>query len=247
MPDLGQSEDWAHGMDSWKAAPVLIDLCCGAGGAAKGYYEAGFRPIGIDINPQPNYPFEFIQADALVALDCLLGGRSGDLPLLERVAGFHASPPCQFKTAYRRRPDHVAESPNLIPLIRKQLVRTRVPYVIENVEGARDHLRNPIMLCGTGFGLNVQRHRYFESNFPLMSPGCSHGRYGARFPAATNRAENSRRTIEVGVWRIPLYKQQRAMEIDWMTLEELSQAIPPAYTEHIGHYLMAEIRARAAA
>ena len=236
MPDLDQSGDWAHGTDSWKAAPVLIDLCCGAGGAAKGYYESGFRVIGVDIEPQPNYPFEFIQDDALVVLDCLLGGLGGEgLPPLERIAAFHASPPCQFKTAYRRRPNHVAESPNLIPSIRKQLVRTRLPYVIENVEGARAHLREPVLLCGTGFGLDIQRHRYFESNVTIMSPGCAHGRNAARFPAATNRRENTRRTIEIGVWRIPLYLQQRAMEIDWMTLEELSEAIPPAYTEHIGH------------
>ncbi|HWT25840.1 MAG TPA: hypothetical protein VN213_20210 [Solirubrobacteraceae bacterium] len=107
--------------------------------------------------------------------------------------------------------------------------------MIENVPGAP--LENPVQLCGTGFGLDVQRHRLFESNVPLMGMPCAHGRHAPRFPAATNRGKNTRRTVEVGVYRIPLDVQQRAMGIDWMTLEELSEAIPPAYTEFIGNQL----------
>jgi DNA (cytosine-5)-methyltransferase 1 len=224
----------------------LLDLFCKAGGAGKGYADAGFEVVGVDIEPQPNYPFEFVQADAIdVLFHDLCQGWGGWYGFtLENVAAIHASPPCQFRTAYRRRSGHVAESPNLIPRVRELLKQTRLPYVIENVEGARDDLHNPVKLCGTGFGLDVQRHRLFESNVPLMGIPCAHGRHAARFTAATNRSEGSRRTVEVGVWRIPLKVQQRAMGIDWMTLEELSEAIPPAYTEHIGCYLMAEVRRR---
>jgi DNA (cytosine-5)-methyltransferase 1 len=111
-----------------------------------------------------------------------------------------------------------------------------IPYVIENNWVNRDHLREPIKLCGSSFGLDVQRHRGFESSAPLMSLPCDHAWQTPRFPQATNRT-NLRRTVEVGVWRIPLADQQRAMGIDWMDLEELSEAIPPAYTEWIGRQL----------
>jgi DNA (cytosine-5)-methyltransferase 1 len=107
--------------------------------------------------------------------------------------------------------------------------------VIENVAGAPLH--NPARLCGSSFGLDVQRHRYFESNVTLLAPPCDHGWQTPRFPCATNRT-NLRRTVEVGVWRIPLAVQQQAMGIDWMTLRELSEAIPPAYTECLGAQLL---------
>ena len=210
----------------------LLDLFCGAGGAGMGYRLAGFDVVGVDINPQPRYPFEFHQADALSFS-------------LHGFDAIHASPPCQMWTAYRRRGNGVGDGyPDLIAWVRARLRAEQVPYVIENVAGSGLH--DAVMLCGTGFALDVQRHRYFESNAPIMSPGCSHGRNASRFQQATNRA-NRRRTVEVGVWRIPLKTQQRAMGIDWMTLGELSEAIPPAYTEHIGGYLLAELRARAAA
>jgi DNA (cytosine-5)-methyltransferase 1 len=216
--------------------PWLLDLFCGAGGCAKGYQRAGFYVVGVDIEPQPNYcGDEFVQADAL------------DPPVLwDDFAAAHASPPCQFATDYQRRPGHVRRSPNVIPAAREILRASGLPYVIENVTKARAHLLEPIQLCGSSFGLDVQRHRLFECPFPIMARPCDHSWQTPRFPAATNRQRNSRRTVEVGVWRVPLEIQQRAMGIDWMTREELSQAIPPAYTEHIGHYLMAEIKARAA-
>jgi DNA (cytosine-5)-methyltransferase 1 len=225
--------------------PRLLDLFCGAGGASAGYERAGFDVVGIDIEPQPSYPFEFHQADALEVLDALCGVRQqfGHMTWHDAV---HASPPCQFRTAYKRRPGHVAPSPNLIPAVRGYLDRLGLPYVIENVEQARDQLRDPVRLCGSAFGLHVRRHRLFECSFPVMVPDCDHGwqAHGPRFPGATNRAENSRHTVEVGVWRIPLEVQQRAMGIHWMTLPELSQAIPPAYTEHIGSFLAAEVNRR---
>ena len=108
---------------------------------------------------------------------------------------------------------------------------------MENVPGAP--LRSPVQLCGSSFGLNVRRHRLFETNWLLLAPLCDHAWQRPRFPCATNRS-NLRRTVEVGVWRIPLEVQQAAMGIDWMTLPELSEAIPPAYTEHVGRQLVTQ-------
>jgi DNA (cytosine-5)-methyltransferase 1 len=221
--------------------PRLLDLCCGAGGCSEGYARAGFEVIGIDIAPQPNYPFEFIQADALDFLYVMAHGR-GDVSLGRSFAAIHASFPCQAKTAYRRKGHGVGDGyPNLIAEGRELLARTGRPYIIENVEGFRDDLRDPVRYCGSSFGLDVRRHRLFESNFPLVEPSCDHAWQTPRFPGATNRKPMSRCTVEVGVWRIPLDVQQRAMGIDWMTLPELSEAIPPAYTEHIGAQLMVHI------
>lgn len=199
----------------------LLDLFCGAGGAGTGYHRAGFEVVGVDINPQPHYPFEFHQADAMT------------FPL-DGFDVVHASPPCQAWTAYKRRPGHVVESPDLIGAVRERL--RGVLYVIENVGGAP--LDAPVKLCGSMFGLDVRRHRWFES--PTMFwgvPECRHHEQAPRFPSATNRS-NLRRTVEVGAWRIALAVQQGAMGVDWMTREELSQAIPPAYTEWIGKRLL---------
>jgi DNA (cytosine-5)-methyltransferase 1 len=210
--------------------PRLLDLFCGAGGAGMGYHRAGFAVVGVDINPQPNYPFEFIRADAMT------------YPL-DGFDAIHASPPCQAWTAYRRRGDGVGDGyGDMVGPIRARLQAAGVPYVIENIHGAP--LINAIQLCGSSLGLDVRRHRRFECSFPVMAPPCAHGQQVGRYTAATNRRENSRRTVEVGVWRIPLEVQQRAMGIDWMTLEELSESIPPAYTEHIGGYLIAEVQRR---
>jgi DNA (cytosine-5)-methyltransferase 1 len=211
--------------------PKLLDLFCGAGGAAMGYHRAGFDVVGVDIKPQPRYPFEFHRADALTFA-------------LDGFDAIHASPPCQVFTAYRRRGQGVGDDYlDLIAPIRDRLAATGRPYVIENVYGAP--LGHEVtMLCGSGFGLDVRRHRYFEASFPLLGVGCVHGWQRPRFAQATNRA-NRRRTVEVGVWRIPLEVQQRALGIDWMPLEELTEAIPPAYTEHIGGFLLDHLKAAA--
>jgi DNA (cytosine-5)-methyltransferase 1 len=205
----------------------LLDLFCGAGGASVGYHRAGFEVVGVDIAPQPNYPFEFHQEEALTYPQILMRYVKFDV--------IHASPPCQAFTAYKRRPNHVATSPDLVRLTRRQLEELGLPYVIENVSGAP--LLSPIQLCGSSFGLDVRRHRLFESNVPLMALECNHVAQNGSYPQATNR-ENRRKTVEVGVWRIPLNVQQEAMGIDWMTREELSEAIPPAYTEFVGQQLL---------
>jgi DNA (cytosine-5)-methyltransferase 1 len=217
--------------------PLLLDLFCGAGGAAMGYHRAGFDVIGVDISPQPHYPFGFVQADALEYLAW------ADLNVFDAI---HASPPCQAYSAYRRRGSGVGGShPKLISAVRKALVKIGLPYAIENVPGAP--LLESVQLCGSSFGLDVRRHRLFETWFPASRQAvpwepaepmmCNHGWQTPRFPPASNRTR-LRSTVEVGVRRIPLAVQQKAMGIDWMTLPELSQAIPPAYTEYLGKQLL---------
>jgi DNA (cytosine-5)-methyltransferase 1 len=219
--------------------PLLIDLYCCAGGASMGYFRAGFDVVGVDLHPQPNYPFEFVQADALEFV-----AKHGAHYRGRPIATWGASPPCQFATAYRRRKGVALDAVNLIPDTRAALVGTGLPYVIENVEQARPWLiaDQTVKLCGSAFGLDVQRHRLFESNLPLASPGCDHAIWTPKYPPATNRT-NLRKTMEIGVWRIPLADQQREMGIDWATLQELSQAIPPVYTEHLGHQILAQLAA----
>jgi DNA (cytosine-5)-methyltransferase 1 len=223
-------------MTTGRRKPRLLDLFCKAGGATRGYQEAGFYVVGVDIESQPHYcGDEFIQADAL------------EVPL-EGYDAIHASPPCQMFSAYRRaHPERGDERyVNLIPQTRRRLVAAGVPYVIENVEQARHHLIDPVRLCGTGFALDVERHRRFESNIPLLGVPCAHGRNVPRFNrGARHIRPNDRRTVAVGEWRIPLPVQQAAMGIDWMTLPELSQAIPPAYTRFIGEQLLAHLEAAA--
>lgn len=205
--------------------PRLLDLFCGAGGSSVGYDRAGFLVTGVDHRPQPHYPFpdRFIQADALEYV-CTHG---------RDYAAIAASPPCQAFTAYRRKGHGVGDGyPDLIAATRVAVAATGRPYVIENVPGAP--LCLPILLCGSMFGLDVRRHRLFEPSCLMSSSiACQHQRQMPRFPPATNRT-NRRSTVEIGVWRIPLHVQQRAMGIDWMTREELSQAVPPSYTAYIG-------------
>lgn len=196
-----------------------------------GLHRAGFNVTGVDIELQPRYPFEFIRHDAF---------HVAEVPL-QQFDLIWASPPCQGRTAYKRRPNHVApvDTDGGIARIRRALDIRRIPYIIENVPGAP--LLNPFTLCGSMFGLDVRRHRIFETSFPVTAPACRHELQRGSYPQATNRA-NRRRTVEVGVWRIPLEVQQRAMGVDWMQLEELSQAIPPAYSEFIGRAALAAMK-----
>lgn len=217
-----------------KATPILLDLFCKAGGAAMGYHRAGFEIVGVDIEPQPRYPFEFVRADALT------------FPL-EGFDAIHASPPCQAYVDSANKAKH----PRLIEPTRERLLNAGVPYVIENVDCAP--LFNPLMLCGTMFRLRVIRHRLFESEPPIYFPpaDCAHwgkvqngdfaGVYGrgARGPRYVD--EHGRRNrwgkVPEGATLIEFWSE--AMGIDWMTRVELTQAVPPAYTEYIGRQLMA--------
>ncbi len=221
--------------------PRLLDLFCGAGGAAMGYHRAGFDVVGVDVKPQPRYPFEFHQGDALM------------FPL-DGFDAIHASPPCQFYSTMRVMPN-ARKHPDLVALTRDRLRASGLPYVIENVPGAP--LVNPTILCGSMFGLEsdgmqLRRHRLFEMHPDrlLLVPPCSHkartvGVFGskARDIALEKRhygQDKATRGKPVGV----LLEQRvgfEAMGIDWMTIEEASLAIPPAYTEFIGRALMAAI------
>lgn len=202
-----------------------------------GYYRAGFHVTGVDTVAQPRYPFRFVQADALEYVAEY--GHEFDV--------IHASPPCQAFTAYRHT-GNVRQYPNLIPQTRGALTETGRPYVIENVTGAP--LATPLLLCGSMFDpmLQIQRHRLFEAS-PMIRPPdwpCRHALWGPdRFPGGRSKQRTGssrglvRKTIEIGSWDIPLTEQHTAMGIDWMTLEELSEAIPPTYTRYIGEHLLA--------
>lgn len=218
-----------------KPLPLILDLCCGGGGASKGYELAGFAPVGVDLSPQPDYPYEFMNFDALQVLRVLISGSTVHGYSLTDFAAIHASFPCQKWTAYRRKGSGVGDDyPDLITPGRELLKQTRLPYIMENVPGSP--LRDPIQLCGSSFGLDVRRHRWFESNVPLTGKPCDHSWQTPRFTPASNR-KNLRCTVEVGVWRIPLDVQQKAMGIDWLPLKSLSEAVPPAYTEYLGRQL----------
>ena len=204
----------------------LLDLYCGAGGAARGYADAGFEVVGVDIAPQPNYPYEFYRADAL---DFLAWGASD-------FDAIHASPPCQAYSQAQRIRNR--EHPDLIGATRQALAQTGKPYVIENVVGSPLH--NPVMLCGAMFPeLRVYRHRLFESSFPLTAPEdpphywplCKMGR-----PPLQGEFMHV-----VGNFSGAQYARN-AMGIPWMARNELREAIPPAYTNFVGRQLLASLR-----
>lgn len=205
----------------------LLDLFSGAGGCSVGYNRAGFEVVGIDNQPQPHYPFEFHQADALEYLKAHW----------QEFDAFHASPPCQFASECTP-PQHRAKHPNLIPATRMALQATGKPFVIENVENARRHLIEPVMLCGTMFGLGVWRHRYFECEPRLFSlrPPCNHEGYPVLITGTTRRAPRNGGRFEYRVQEC-----RNASGIDWMTRKELDQAIPPAFTEYLGRLLLITI------
>ena len=198
----------------------LLDLFCGAGGSAVGYHRAGFEVVGVDHLPQKNYPFEFHEADAMT------------YPL-EGFDVIHASPPCQKYSAATR---HLAnDSPRLIEAVRGRLQQSGTPYVIENVPGAP--LTSPTVLCGLALGLNVKRHRLFECTVAMLVPPCPEGHPGNWFVVFGHEVRNRRRGHAAGR-KNNLAVGREAMGINWMTRGELSEAIPPAYTEYIGHRLM---------
>lgn len=229
---------------------ALLDLFCGAGGCAEGYRRAGFNPIlGVDIKPQPNYPFEFVQTDALDFLwGMLYGGRySYDIANFDAI---HASPPCQaylnlggVNRALGRGYDH----DDLIASTRALLLEAELPYVIENVADAGKHLQNPVRVCGTSFGLPLRRHRLFETNFPAEGVACEHQRFSEpRYWTGWRPKGEHRLSTVVQVYGNAGGKHEwpAAMGIDWMTNDELAEAVPPDYTEHIGRYLRAECERR---
>jgi DNA (cytosine-5)-methyltransferase 1 len=200
----------------------LLDLFCGAGGAAMGYHRAGFEVVGVDIKPQKNYPFRLFECDAIRFLDYYFGSDGFDV--------IHASPPCQAFTKARRLQGN--NHPDLIAPIRDLLIKTGKPYVIENVPSAP--LINPTMLCGEMFGLMVYRHRLFESNFELPFMLHAHSRKQTKLGMPSIEGE----MVQVVGHFSNVPYGRKAMGIDWMNQHELAQAIPPAYTEWIGNQLL---------
>jgi DNA (cytosine-5)-methyltransferase 1 len=206
----------------------LLDLYCKAGGASKGYADAGFDVVGIDIKKQKRYPYEFIQADCLEILQ--------DLNYLRTFDVIAASPPCQTHSRtqhLRNAQGKSTDKVDLIPQTRKALIESGVTYVIENVPGAP--LINPIQMCGSYFGLKVRRHRLFESNLKLLGSGCKHKEQGK----PVGIYGSMRDEIPGGGHTAKTIKQAReAMGIDWMIWGELVEAIPPRYTYEIGKQLI---------
>ena len=232
--------------------PRLLDAFCGAGGAGEGYARSGFDVTGIDNRPMPRNPHTFIQVDALEYIAA--HGHEYDV--------IHASPPCQAHSAMKTMPN-AKDHADLIPETRELLRATGLPYVIENVVGAP--LVNPITLCGTMFGLGtgdaeLRRHRLFELHGfeVLLTPPCNHGGRGRERRVigvyGGHGRDRRRRPATVGVWgnaggmskrggvlQFSTDERREAMGIDWMNGMELSQAIPPAYTEFIGRQLYAAV------
>ena len=235
--------------------PRLLDLFCGAGGAAMGYHRAGFEVVGVDIAPQKRYPFRFVQADALAYVR--EHGHEFD--------AIHASPPCQRYSALRSRHGD-RDYPDLVAPTRDALNAAGLPWVIENVPGAP--LLSPMLLCGTMFGLVTEsgelwRHRLFETSWPcaVLTPPCHHtarpircygggGLYSRNPPprrvVGISGHTGGRELRRAGCTpRSGIEERRAVMGIAWMTRDELSQAIPPAYTEFIGRFLLTEAISRA--
>ena len=212
--------------------PILLDIFCGAGGASVGYHRAGFDIVGVDINPQPNYPFNFIQLDY----------KNLDISWMKRFDAIHSSPPCQAFTTLAKQ--NKRKYPDYIEDVRWMLKAAGKPYVIENV--MRAPLLNPIMLCGTMFeGLRVIRHRLFECNFLVGQPACKphpqchHKNKRLKSFGKTNMRDNF---LTVTGNNFTLQAGADAMKIDWkMTKREMAESIPPAYTHYIGKFLKKRI------
>lgn len=214
--------------------PRLLDLFCCQGGASRGYVNAGFEVVGVDIDPQPRYPYEFHQADALEFL--AQHGHEFD--------AVHASPPCQrflnlgkVNIALGRDYDY----PNLIGPVRKILQNLGKPYVIENVQDARSELVDPVRVCGTGLGRPLRRHRLFESNMPIVGVACDHSAFREpRYWTGWRPKGETRLSTVVQVYGNAggQHEWPAAMGIDWMDRHGMVEAIPPSYTEHIGRQLI---------
>lgn len=219
----------------------LLDLYCKAGGAGMGYANAGFEVVGVDIEPQPHYPFQFIQASALDVL--------ADRDFVETFDAIHASPPCKVHTSLKA--FSASHHVDLVPETRELLQGYTLPWVIENVPGAP--LIDPLILCGSMFSLGVRRHRLFESSFSMVQPPCRHAEQDAGSPMYPVKRYHSGKPVihmspvigvygrgqglgpgEADLWR-------KAMGTPWMNRDEMAQAIPPAYAQYMGNLLAHEI------
>ncbi|WP_392840231.1 class I SAM-dependent methyltransferase [Streptomyces sp. LN500] len=214
--------------------PRLLDLFCCQGGASKGYADAGFDVTGVDVNPQPRYPYTFVQADALAFV-------------LEHGATFdfiHASPPCQHDTDCQRIQGNTHT--DLIAPTRTALEATGRPWVIENVGGAVPKLRDPVMLCGPMLGLRTYRHRYFETSGGLTLTQPAH-------PVHTVPQAKMGRPVPPGHYGqyvgnfSGVQAARDVLGVPWMNRDGIRECIPPAYTQWIGRAFLASRTLEAAA
>lgn len=196
-----------------------------------GYHRAGFDVVGVDVKPQPRYPFKFIEADAI----------GFDSWIIRSFDAVHASPPCQsYSPLAALSPDK--SYPDLIEFVRDMLDQAGRPYVIENVMSAPLIKERSIVLCGEMFGLRTYRHRRFESHLPLVAP--PHPKH-VKLTATKQRKARWAEGWHVSITGdVGTYVGPEAMGIDWMTGNELCEAIPPAYTEFIGRQLLAHIQSQ---
>ncbi len=233
----------------------VVDLFCGAGGAAVGLHRAGFSPYGIDNKPQPHYPFPFLMMDAIEAMDRLLRSEGlvfshGETVSIADFAFYWASPPCQGYIHLKNGED-LNGYPLLIDDVRAKFTVTNKPFCIENVPAAKDYLLDPLMLCGTMFGLPIWKHRYFEIKptfYPMLNT-CNHKRGRIETPLGTidipvyvshgGDGALGPRPSRIGIRHRP--SQSRELKMYAMGLEGLSwpnqsinEAIPPAFSEYIG-------------
>lgn len=197
--------------------PFAVDLFCGAGGSSMGLHRAGFEVMGVDLFPMPNYPFPFVQSDAI---EYSLDGRRPDF--------IWASPPCQAYSWSAKRWTEV-ERVNLIPATREKLLALGIPFVMENVPGSP--LRVDLVLTGPMFNLGVIRRRHFELNWPCPQPAMVKPKGSVRTGEYVTVAGHGGDNIK---GRGSRAAKQAAMGIDWMTDSELNEAVPPAYAEYIG-------------
>lgn len=241
--------------------PRILDLYSCAGGAAQGYHDAGFKVYGVDIDPQPRYPFAFFQDDVVKVMESLLLGMEVNFTApdgttewlgLDDFDVIHASPPCQ--TFSRTKTLHANDHPDLVEITRDLLIESGKPYVIENVVGAP--LLDPIRLTGTDFNLvandvdgvplKLVRVRLFESSVALTPPPKlpvdrtiqTASVYGAGGGWTPKHRDNPDRR---GGYIPHISVIKDLLGIDWMNKHELSQSIPPAFTEFVGHQLVAHI------
>lgn len=220
--------------------PRLLDLFCGAGGAGEGYARAGFQVLGVDLYRSPRRR-EPVLADDVMSLP---------IEFLRMFDAIHASPPCQGYTPMRHAPG-AKGAPLLIGPVREMLIAAGRPYIIENVEHAKADMRNPTLLCGSMFGLGaagyqLRRHRLFETSFPLAAPcACDHkqpviGVYGGHVRCRSAKHGGRQTKDFVGYDKPALARE--AMGIDWMSMDEISEAIPPRFTQYIGRRLIEHMR-----
>jgi len=229
----------------------ILDLFCGVGGAGMGYHRAGWDVVGVDIRFQPNYPFPFVQSDALRALRALYEGErlytGTEYFELADFDAIHASPPCKLFTNMARMQDHVLRlfepHQDWLTPTREHLETIGLPFVIENVVGAP--MRKPILLCGSMFDetIRIRRHRLFEKNWPMARvPRCRHYRQSDVVGVYGDGGDWERTRPGGGGRKVAGPEAAKALGIDWTEHQpELAQAIPPAYTELLGIQLAARL------